>query len=76
MPVAYGNVVQTSFIMKKIIITLLSLVAAIFAMFSFVIIGGNMLGGSGISKSLVMGIAIIVGLAVFAGVREVIRHMW
>lgn len=59
--------------MKKVITLIASLLAAIFAMFAFVIMMGQMFN---MNKSITMGLAIIVGLAVFAGIREVIRHSW
>lgn len=59
--------------MKKVITLIASLLSAIFAMFAFVIMMGQMFN---LYKSITMGLAIIVGLAVFAGIREVIRHSW
>ena len=55
--------------MKKAITLIASLLAAIFAMFSFVIMMGQMFN---MNKSITMGLAIIVGLAVFAGIRDIV----
>lgn len=61
--------------MKKILILVASIVAASIAMLGFMIIMGQMLHPDNVGAAIIKGLSIVVGLAVFTGVREVLRHM-